>query len=252
MKYSLPLLLLLFSWFTCYSQDRDFSLYFHEKNTIKPGIDSIDSVSFFKIRRTGIRSGPVIQSIYLPDEINRAADSTWKANESNKKQKTSRMDSIVRLMKEKYPSAFQEKDSCLILNGSDQKIKICRSRCGDMKEMTYYEYKDYIRDYLLIEQCGYESWIYLLFNPKTRNYKYFEHTPYFINNSIAYCSDNYYGEGGFQIIHMLGKFYFGFETYSWELEECYRIDKVFYPSFRSNYNQNLKPKYITINFTKCF
>lgn len=252
MKFSFQVLLILFFGFTCYSQDRAFKIYFHENNTIKPKIDSIDYVNFIRIRRIGISSGPLIQSIYLPDDINRAADSIWKAFELNKGLNASRMDSLVRLMKENYPSAFYEKDSCLILNGSDRIIEICKHRSDNMKAETSYEFKDYIRDYFVTVKTGYESWEYILFNPQTRNYKYFEHNPYFMNDSIAYCSDNYYGEGGFQIMHLFGKFYFGFESYNWELEECYRVDKVFYLSFRSNFNRNMEPKYIKINFNKCF
>jgi hypothetical protein len=252
MKFSIQVILILFLGFTCYSQNRDFKIYFHKNNSIKPKLDSIDFESFNRIRRIGISSGPLIQSIYLPDEINRAADSIWKANKVNKGKNAYRMDSLVRLTKQNYPSAFYEKGTCLILNGSDQKIEICKHKSDNMKASTFYEFKDYTNNYFVIEKSGFESWEFILFNPQTRNYKYIEHKPCFMNDSIAYCSDNYYGEGGFEIMHMFGKFYFGFESYNWELEECYRVDKVFYLSFRSNYNRNMKPKYVRINFNKCF
>jgi len=250
MKHLILVILILFLGFTCYSQDRDFRIYLDENNTIKPELDSIDFESFNRIRKIGISSGPLIQSIYL-QEINRAADSIWKANELNKGMNASRIDSVVRLMKQNYPSAFYENGACLILNGFDQKIELCKHKSDNMKASTSYEFKDYTNNYFVIEKSGFESWEFLLFNPQTRNYKFFEHVPHFMNDSIAFCSNNYYGEGGFQLMHMAGKFYFGFES-NWELEECYRIEKVFYLSFRSNFKQYLNPKYIKIDFNECF
>jgi len=252
MKSCLLLLLSALLAFSCFSQDRDFIISLHDNNTIKPKIDSIDVESFIKIRKIGISSGPLSQSIYFSDEQNRAADSIWKTIEQNRKQNALHMDSIVRLMKKKYASSFLEEDSCLILNGFDRKIEICkRNRAGDANWSSY-EFKDFQKDYLVIEKDGYEQWVYILFNPRTRNYKYLEYPPYFMNDSIAYCSDNYYGEGGFQILQLTGKSYFGFESYNWELEECYKVDKVFYLSFRSSICRNMKPKYLKINFNKIF
>jgi len=252
MKFNILVFLILLLGLTCYSQDRDFRIFFHDKNTIKPKLDSIDFESFNRIRKIGISSGPLIQSIYLPEEINRAADSIWKADELYRGQHALHMDSLVRLMKQNYPSAFYEKGACLILNGFDKKIELCKHKSDNMKASTSYEFKDYTNNYFVIEKSGFESWEFILFNPQTRNYKFFEHEPHFMNDSIAFCSDNYYGEGGFQLMHLAGKFYFGFESYSWELEECYRIEKVFYLSFRSNFNRDIKSKYIKINFNKCF
>lgn len=250
MKPAALLILFLSVGLACFSQSNEFEIYFHNDNTIKPKIDTIDAESFFRIRRVGVSSGPVIQSIYLPEEINRAADSIWKSNKLNKEKKRQQIDSIVRVMKEKYPSAFNEDDSCLILNCSDKKIELCHHKSANIKAQTSYSFIDFEKNYLIIEKSGYESWEYILFNPQTRNYAYFEFPPFFINDSIAYCSDNYYGSGGFQIRHLSGKFYFGFGSDSWELEECYRIDKVFYFSFRLSYTS--KAKYLRIDFNDCF
>jgi hypothetical protein len=249
-SFSLLLICVLLTT-SCFSQNRDFIITLHKNNNIKPKIDSIDFESFNKIRKTGISSGPIAQSIYFSYEQNKAADSIWKTIEQNKRQNALHLDSLVRLLKNNYASSFREKDSCLILNGFDKKIEICNNKNSiDNTTLTYYEFKDYQKDYLVIVKNGYEQWEYILFNPRTRNYKYLEHSPYFMNDSIVYCSDNYYGEGGFQIMHLTGKPYFGFESYDWELEECYRVGKVFYISFRSNFNRNIKPKYLKFNFNE--
>jgi hypothetical protein len=252
MKFSIQIILIFFFGFSCYSQDHDFRIYFHKNNTIEPKLDSIDFKSFNSIRSIGISSGPLSQSSYLPDEINRAADSICKANELNKGKNAYRMDSLVRLMKQNYPSAFYEKDSCLILNGLDQKIELCKHKSNNMKASTSYEFKDYTNNSFVIEKSGFESCEFILFNPQTKNYNLFEHEPRFMNDSIAFCSGNYYGLGGFQLIHIAGKFYFGFETYNWELQECYSVEKIFYLSFRPTFNREMDPKYIKINFNKCF
>lgn len=249
MKSFSPLLICVLLTTSGFSQNWDFIITLHENNTIKPKIDSIDFESFKKIRKTGISSGPLAQSIYFSNEQNQAVGSIWKTIEQNKSQNALRIDSLVRLLKNKYASSFSEKDSCLILNGFDKKIEICNNKnSNDNTAFTSYQFKDYQKQYLVIEKNGYEQWEYILFNPRTRNYKYLEHTPYFMNDSIVYCSDNYYSEGGFQIMHLTDKPYFGFESYNWELEECYRVEKVFYISFRSNFNRNIKPKYLKINF----
>jgi len=251
MKPFSPLLICVLLTTSCFSQNRDFIITMHENSNIEPKIDSIDFESFKKIRKTGISSGPLAQSIYFSDEQNQATDSIWKTIEQNKRQNALRIDSLVSLLKNNYVSSFHEKDSCLILNGFDKKIEICNNKnSNDNTTFTSYEFKDYQKDYLVIEKNGYEQREYLLFNPQTRNYKYLAHTPFFMNDSIVYCSDNYYGEGGFQIMHLTGKTYFGFESYNWELEECYRVEKVFYISFRSNFNQNIKPKILKFNFNK--
>jgi hypothetical protein len=253
MKSRLLLFISTILMLSCFSQQRDFTISFHEKNTFKPNIDSIGFEAFVKIRKTGIRSGPLTQSIYFSDEQNREADSTWKTIDLNKRQQDLHMDSLVRILKKNYAKAFFEKDSCLIINGIDNKIVICnnRNRKDDLS-WTSFKYLDYQKGYLIIQKEGNERWEYILFNPRTRNYKYFEHPPCFLNDSIVYCSANYYGEGGFQIMQLTGKSYFGFETYNWVLEECYRIDKVFYFSFRSNFRPNMTPKYFCIDVSKYF
>lgn len=203
------LLLISLTGFACYSQDNESYYYFPEKNTISPVIDSIDYESFSSIRKIGIKSAPYCTSIYLPEEINRATDSIWKAEAKNKEKNIKRVDSIVRSLKEKHPSTFYEKDSCLFLNSTDSVVKICIWNNPGSRENTSYRFVDYEHNYLVIEKSGYEFWQYILFNPKTRNYKVFLHEPTFINDSIAYCSANYYGSGDFQIMHLSGISYFG-------------------------------------------
>jgi hypothetical protein len=71
-----------------------------------------------------------------------------------------------------------------------------------------------------------------------------------VNDSIIYTSGNYYSEGGFQFMQITGDLYFGFETYNWELRECYRVNNVFYFYFKSNLSQAERPVYLKIRFEK--
>lgn len=248
-------LLLLFSIcipFASFPQKINGILYEHPQNTLHPGIESMDYESFNAIRKTSISSSPLAQSIYFPDELNRKADSISKTLRNNRVQDSLRLDSIVSWLKTTYTSAVIETDTCLILTGFDKKIELCKRNGPDEKDWSSYEFRDYQRDYIVIGKYGYEIWEYIVFNPKTGNYRFLEHSPLFLDDSIVFCSDNYYGEGGFQIMQLTGKAYFGFESYGWELEECYRVNKMFYFSFRSNKDRSLKPRYLTINFDTYF
>lgn len=235
-----------FHGIACYSQDNGLEIIPDEENTINPKIEYIDYEAFVKIRKIGINSAPPFQSIYSTSEMNRAADSLMKVQVINKEKNSSLADSIFKLMKVKYPTSIYEKDCCLVLNGYDRKIEICRIR--RYEDTISYGFLNYERNYLVIKKMGYEYWQIILFNPQTGNYNFLKHEPHFFNDSIVYCSDNNFGSGEFQVIDITGKLHYGIQSY-WSIEECYRVGKVFYLSFQLNLAQK---KYIKIDFNEYF
>ena len=245
MKYIVLILLGFFLYQKSFSQQGDFRISLHHENTFTPKIDTIDDLCFEKIRSIGF------QSIPLSAKPGQNGDSLVKAFDKSRRDNKIRMDSVFKILKNKYPEAFQETDSCLILTGKEKQLLICNNRDQhDIQNRSEYNFSDYRKGYLVVEKDGYEQWEYVLFNPKTRVHKSVHYPPVFINNSIIYTSGNYYSEGGFQYIQLTGDLYFGFETYGWELRECYRVKNVFYFYFKSNRLNKEKDKYIRIDFGK--
>jgi hypothetical protein len=247
MKYLFLLLLGFFFYQDSFSQRLDFKISFHHENTFIPKIDTIDYQSFEKIKAIGFQSVPLSatpgQNI---DSLVEAIDYTIRQNEI-------RMDSVVKVLKHKYSAALQQKDSCLTLNGIDNQILICNNRNqNDNQAWSSYKFSDYQKGYIVVEHDGYEQWEYVLFNPKTRIYKSAHYSPVFVNDSIIYTSGNYYSEGGFQYMQLTSNLYFGFESYDWELRECYRVKNVFYFYFKSNRHDKECYKYLKIDFEKVF
>jgi hypothetical protein len=226
-----------------FSQRRDFTVSFHHENTFTPKIDTIDYQRFEKIKAIGFQSVPLSATLVQNfDSIAKAIDYAIRQNEY-------RMDSIFKDLKLEYPEAFQQKDSCLTLNGTDKQLLICNNRNqNDIQAWSVYSFSDYTKGYLVVEHNGYEQWEYVLFNPETRIYKVAHYPPVFLNDSIFYTSGNYYSEGGFQYMQTNSNLYFGFETYDWELLECYRVKNVFYFHFKSNISQIERPKYLMVTF----
>jgi len=243
----LLLLLGFFMYQKSFSQQGDFAISFDHENTFVPKIDTIDVQCFGKIRPIGF------QSIPPSAKPGQDVDSLVKAFDKSRRDNKIRMDSVFKILKNKYPEAFQETDSCLTLNGKEKQILICNNRDQhDIQNWSEYNFSDYQKGYLVVEKDGYEQWEYILFNPKTKVLKSVSNAPVFINNSIIYTSGNYYSEGGFQYIQLTGDLYFGFETYGWELRECYRVKNVFYFYFKSNRLDKEQDKYIRIDFGKNF
>ena len=243
MKY---IYLLLFSFLLItesFAQRWAFELSFHHENNFSPKIDTIDYQIFERIKAIGF------QSMEVSATSGQNIDSLIEVVAYKRKKNEIRMDSIFKCLKQEYPEAFQQKDSCLTLNGIDKQVLICNNRDqNDTQAWSAYSFFDYQKGYLVVGHVGYEVWKYILFNPKTRINKTANYPPIFVNDSIFYTSGNYYNDGGFQYMQITSNLYFGFETYYWYLYECYRVNNEFYFHFKSNISETEKPKYLKITF----
>jgi len=218
----LPLLIGFFFCNSAYSQYEDFKLSFDSHNTIKPIIHSIDYEYFTQVKKIGFKSMPEV--VQQCDNW----DSLISVDEIELMRHKIRMDSVFNVLQLKYPQAFLQMNSCLSLFCTDTTFKICNQKEDNIKSETSYRFVDYQYGYLIVEHTGYEQWEFVLFNPKSRVLKLTNNLPYFANDSIVSSSGNYSGDGNFQLMQTNGNLYFGFESYDWEINECYRINKKFY------------------------
>jgi len=223
----------------------DFKLTFQIENTVKPKIDTIDIETFKKSITNGI------QSVFQPWTDTRSIDSIELVYKTKERKNRIRMDSIMNVLSKKYSKSIRRTDTCLILYGIDKIISLCTRVQGDEKSHTSYEIIDYQNGYLVVDEIGWESKHYILFNLDTRNYSYLNRNPFFINNSIAYCSDNYYGVGEFQLISLKdNSIYFGMFC-DWEIRACYKVKSTFYLQF-SNHDKAGTSRFIKVDFKAIF
>jgi hypothetical protein len=234
--------------FFCFSQENDIKFSFSERNRLNPIIDTISQKQFVSIRKNGIQSIPQPWIKYQNlDSLNRV----YKDNEGKN---TLKMDSLFRKIRLKYSNSFSQTDSCLILKAIDTLITICNYQNDSLfQHWSTYKLKDFYKGYLIFLETGYESWDYILFNPKTKKYCFISDYPYFINDTIIYSSGSYYGDGQFELFCLKNdKLYFRFDTFNWEMEECYRLNRVFYIALKSMKTLPYKVKYIKVDFNGLF
>jgi hypothetical protein len=243
MKKSLLYLILLFLTHLSFSQDFEFHLTLNINNTIRPEVDTISPDFFKSIKKEGF------QSIIEPSENNTNDKTLSKKNLQNKKH----MDSLVKVLIHKYPKSIILKDSCLILNGTDTTITACIRVETENQSSSTYTIRDYSKGYLIIYHSVSEDKEYILYNPQNRSYSFIADYPYFINDSIIYSTDNLFSEGQFQLLSLKrDNSFFSFISSYWEMEECYRVGKIFYISFKSTKLVPAKWKYIKIDFNAVF
>jgi hypothetical protein len=153
-------------------------------------------------------------------------------------------DSLLTVFAEKFKDVIILTDSCCILKGLDEDVKVCRRQPNNDREWTGYEGIDYDHGFLILMESGYESWSFISFNPITRQCTYTSNEPFFIDNNLIYSADNYYAEGQFQIINLKENKHFGFESFNWELTGSYRQENSILMEFTSHMNK----KYLRVTF----